>query len=348
VLKQVAGLRRRDIEAKAIQYGLDMGKESDRLIAAEEVLSELAQTNSRSGLVQRAIAAIKKWIRDHVPGFENMMLSDSEIIERYLVPARDFVQRGLTGAPGAVAGAFSRKNLQSRLEVNQRLAALRDTLKPMPTRAAAIEAVEGNKSKNIKGFIRKELVNQETGIPGTVTGGSLDKMLHGSSWKKSDSILAHFLALGNLDTLFELATQPVSGRDGYKKDDALNLKAVHEFTTPMPYQGQVLNVVMTVKEFLRPGEYGNQIYTFEALKIVTPAQRGASTDLVSQSRPHPLTGVNKRLAQMQAIVKGELRPEDVNESPDIRFSPPSSTLTRRPASRCSPHSGSASTRSSTP
>jgi hypothetical protein len=62
-------------------YGLDMGKESDRLIAAEEVLSELAQTHPKSGLVRRAIAAIQKWIRENVPGFENMRLSDSEIIE---------------------------------------------------------------------------------------------------------------------------------------------------------------------------------------------------------------------------------------------------------------------------
>jgi hypothetical protein len=30
------------------------------------------------------------------------------IIERYLVPARDFVQRGVTSAPGALSGAFSR------------------------------------------------------------------------------------------------------------------------------------------------------------------------------------------------------------------------------------------------
>jgi hypothetical protein len=81
-----AALGDRDIEAKAIQYGLDMGKESDRLIAAEEVLSELAQTNPKSNLVQRAIAAIRRWIREYVPGFENMQLSDSEIIERYLVP----------------------------------------------------------------------------------------------------------------------------------------------------------------------------------------------------------------------------------------------------------------------
>ncbi len=80
----------------------------------------------------------------------------------------------------------------------------------------------------------------------------------------------------------------------------------------MPYNGQVLNVVMTVKEYLRPQEFGtNQLYTFESLEIETPVHvKGASTDLVSQSRPHLLTGVNDRLEEMIAIVKGELSPDN--------------------------------------
>ncbi|MBA4143863.1 MAG: hypothetical protein H0X43_12970 [Nitrosospira sp.] len=47
------------MQAKAKQYGLDMNKQEDRLIAAEEVLAEMAQKNPKSGFVQRAIAAIR-------------------------------------------------------------------------------------------------------------------------------------------------------------------------------------------------------------------------------------------------------------------------------------------------
>ncbi|MBA4143864.1 MAG: hypothetical protein H0X43_12975 [Nitrosospira sp.] len=94
-------------------------------------------------------------------------------------------------------------------------------MKP-PSRAAAIEAVKGR-------FIRKELTNQETGISGTVTGGSLNKMKHESAWKKSNSIMAHYHALGNLDTLFESATKTYH-RAGHKEEDAANLAAVHIFT----------------------------------------------------------------------------------------------------------------------
>ena len=64
------------------------------MIAAEEVLAEMAQTNSQNGFVQRAIAAIRTWLRENVPGLDEMDLSDSEVINNYLIPAREFVQKG--------------------------------------------------------------------------------------------------------------------------------------------------------------------------------------------------------------------------------------------------------------
>jgi hypothetical protein len=120
ILKQIAALRRADVEAKAKQYGLDMGKESDRLIAAEEVLAEMAQKNPQSSFVQRAIAAIRKWLRENIPGQENMKLTDGEIIENYLVPAREFVQQGRTVAvQGTLADAFARNS--DRISVDGRM-----------------------------------------------------------------------------------------------------------------------------------------------------------------------------------------------------------------------------------
>ena len=62
--------------AKAEQYGLGMEVEKDRLIAAEEVLAEMAQPNPQSRFVQRTIAAVRAWLRDYIPGFENMKLSE--------------------------------------------------------------------------------------------------------------------------------------------------------------------------------------------------------------------------------------------------------------------------------
>lgn len=109
VLKQLAALNRPAVEAKAKQYGLDMGKEQDRLIAAEEVLTGLAQTRPESTWVQKAIAAIRGWLRENLPAiFSDMQMSDAELVQRFIVPARDFIERGRADAQGDVAPVFSR------------------------------------------------------------------------------------------------------------------------------------------------------------------------------------------------------------------------------------------------
>lgn len=107
VLQQLAGLRRADIEAKAKQYGLDTSVEADRLIAAEEVLAEMAQSNPQQGFVRRAIAAIRSWLRENVPALRGLNLSDDEILSRYLLPARGWVQRGGRAPATQLAPAFS-------------------------------------------------------------------------------------------------------------------------------------------------------------------------------------------------------------------------------------------------
>jgi Large polyvalent protein associated domain 38/Large polyvalent protein-associated domain 5/ADP-Ribosyltransferase in polyvalent proteins/Large polyvalent protein-associated domain 1 len=91
VLESLVLLRRKDINAKAKQYGLDVTKRGDRLTSAEEVLAEIAQTNPQAGFVKRAIAAIREWLRAN--GF-NLKLTDNDIIINYLLPARQFVMRG--------------------------------------------------------------------------------------------------------------------------------------------------------------------------------------------------------------------------------------------------------------
>jgi hypothetical protein len=94
VLDQVAKLRPKDVAAKASEYGLDMGNPDHVAYAAEEVLAELAQTRPDLGFVQRAIAAIRNFLRSHVPGFKALALTDADIVQGYLLPARGWVERG--------------------------------------------------------------------------------------------------------------------------------------------------------------------------------------------------------------------------------------------------------------
>jgi hypothetical protein len=107
ILAQIATMRPQLVAKKAQQYGLNLGIESERLLAAEEVLAEMAQTRPEIGWVRRAIAAIRTWLREHgiIKG-----LSDDEILTNYLLPARGFVERGASTAPTSMSAtpAFHR------------------------------------------------------------------------------------------------------------------------------------------------------------------------------------------------------------------------------------------------
>lgn len=127
ILQQMGTMRRRDVVAKAREYGLfnkdalgglDKSAASDsqiwaamsakdRLSAAEEVLAEMAQTQPNIGFVQRAIAAIRNWLRANVPGFERMRLTDADIVQAYILPARGYVTRSNETAQQAIDRAMT-------------------------------------------------------------------------------------------------------------------------------------------------------------------------------------------------------------------------------------------------
>jgi hypothetical protein len=96
-LEEVVARWKFRVAKKAKEYGLDMAKGADRLMAAEEVLAELAQTRPELDIVQRVVAIIRTWLREHVPGFQNLALTDAEVIEKFILPARGFVERGRSG-----------------------------------------------------------------------------------------------------------------------------------------------------------------------------------------------------------------------------------------------------------
>jgi len=108
ILGQIVALRRTEVEAKAKAYKLDMTDRAQALQAAEEVLAVMAQTSPDLGYVKRAVAAVRAWLRNHVPGFAKMILTDAEIIQQFILPARRFVKGGPTGGPRGGLPAMSR------------------------------------------------------------------------------------------------------------------------------------------------------------------------------------------------------------------------------------------------
>jgi len=107
VLGELAALREADVRAKAAEYGLDFSVKAERLEAAEELLAELAQTEPDLGLVQRAIAAIRRWLRSNVPMLADLALSDAEIVARFILPARAYVVDGAARRSGGGGGSSS-------------------------------------------------------------------------------------------------------------------------------------------------------------------------------------------------------------------------------------------------
>ncbi len=98
-----------NLTGNALEEAATRLHEGAYLEAAEEVLADMAMNTPQIGFVQRALAAIKTWLRQHVPGFANMKLSDAEIIRDFLLPARAFVEQG-TEAGRATANQGIRFN----------------------------------------------------------------------------------------------------------------------------------------------------------------------------------------------------------------------------------------------
>ena len=91
ILTRLAVLNASKVRSKAAQYGLDYDKPADRRAAAEEVLAEMAERNPTNGWVKQAVAAIRSFLRAHVPGFSKMRLSDAELVRTFVRPALDYV-----------------------------------------------------------------------------------------------------------------------------------------------------------------------------------------------------------------------------------------------------------------
>ena len=118
ILDQVIASHRAAVEAKAEQYKLDMTKLDDARTAAEEVLAELAETRPNLAVVRRAVALIRRLLREMGIKLE---LSNNDIIAEYLIPARNFIERGQrqgTGTAGGLVPAFMKQGLPATITVD--------------------------------------------------------------------------------------------------------------------------------------------------------------------------------------------------------------------------------------
>lgn len=291
ILNQVATMRKADVEAKIEEYGLRHVNRLDRRTAAEEVLAEMAQSTPQIGFVRRAVAAIRTWLRQHVPGFKSLALTDAELIRNFILPARAWVERGGPDGGNTANATFSREAAPE----------LRVATNFMQARQA------------VKDFQGKELVNAATGMKAVVSRNTLDKMLSSKAVQKSETPSTHSMAVANADTLFE---QAILGWSKPDRADDLNIKAVHRFFAPLVVDGRTKLVKLTVKETTL--DRANSLYTLEAVELneTQPAKQwveaAAREDGVSLETKNPLqrgvgpresqqTGTRETLAQSHGV-----------------------------------------------
>jgi hypothetical protein len=105
ILEQVARDFPKEMQDIAAKYKLDLNDPKAANEAAEEVLANLAATKPTAGIVQRAIAAVRRALR--AIGLD-LKLSNNDLITNYILPARSFVEgERVNRAVGGDAG-FSR------------------------------------------------------------------------------------------------------------------------------------------------------------------------------------------------------------------------------------------------
>ena len=106
------------MRAKAKEYGLDLSNLSERRQVAEEVLAEMAQTKPENQWVQRALAAIRTWLRENLPSiYGDMKLTDAEVIRSFILPARGFIERG---AAETVTGVWPAQKADAKFSMANR------------------------------------------------------------------------------------------------------------------------------------------------------------------------------------------------------------------------------------
>lgn len=108
-LKTIETTYKAEMEAVAAKYGLDLSDPKQASEAAEEVLANLAQTKPTLGIIQRAVAAIRAFIRKIMP---SLQMTNNDIIAKFILPARAFVE---SGGSAVAADGGTRFNLRGKI-----------------------------------------------------------------------------------------------------------------------------------------------------------------------------------------------------------------------------------------
>lgn len=160
VLNEVLRSLPQKVNAKAREYGLNVVDQDQAMEAAEEVLAEMAQTMPNANIVQKAIAAIRRWLRKMGV---NLKLSDNDIVVNYLLPARRFVERGGRGRRGRGGLQFERQQPWFYSDLSRKLTDLKRDAGTAAEWKAIIAQLPGVKKDEIEWSGVNEWLDLQTG-----------------------------------------------------------------------------------------------------------------------------------------------------------------------------------------
>jgi hypothetical protein len=118
----------------------------------------------------------------------------------------------------------------------------------------------------LKMIAKQGPLTSKSGLTAHLTSKTIGKIISSDALNKSFDIATHYQAAVNLDYLFPMAIEPWQFEFNPEKNNQ-GLKARRYLFAPMRYEGAIVIVKFTVKEYLSP-DNRNNLYSIEALDII--------------------------------------------------------------------------------
>ncbi len=117
----------------------------------------------------------------------------------------------------------------------------------------------------LKAIAKNGELTSKTGLVVSLSGKSIDEIVSGQALQQSFDKMAHWQAAANVDKLFLNAIEPWKFELDPRKNNE-NLKDRRYLYAPMGYNGRIVSVKFTIKEYKQVG-IGNRLYSIEAINI---------------------------------------------------------------------------------
>ena len=117
----------------------------------------------------------------------------------------------------------------------------------------------------LKQIAKNGSLKNKSGIIASLSGKSIDEIVSGQALYQSFNIMAHWQAAANVDKLFLNAIEPWEFELNPNKENE-HLKNRLYLYAPMEYNGNILPVKLTVKEFKQEG-LDKRLYSIEAINV---------------------------------------------------------------------------------